>query len=176
MSLSLTTRHQWFTYVRLLGPYLPHLVWLFHDAHHHGSFTAAARGGLTPAPACRCRRTFLHLHNSTTIDNSVFYIGPSQSSSGHTNAAAESFFSSLEFELLRREPFATHDQARRAIAAWIDDFNTMRLHSTNAMFSPVEFERLDPSVQQRLRAAARQRKEDKRKRKAAARHERKEAA
>ena len=92
------------------------------------------------------------------------------------NAAAESFFSSLEFELLRREPLVTHEQARRAIAAWIDDFNTVRLHSANAMFSPVEFERLDLSVQQRLRAAARQRKEDKRKRKTAARHERKEAA
>ena len=74
MSLSLTTRHQWFTHVRLLGPHLPHHVRLFHDAHHHGSFTAAARGGLTPAPACRCRRTYLHLHNSTTTGNFVFYI------------------------------------------------------------------------------------------------------
>src|SRR6266700_7311072 len=66
MSHSLTTRHQWFTHVRLPGPHLPHHVRLFHDAHYHGSFTAAARGGLTPAPACRCRRTYLHLHNSTT--------------------------------------------------------------------------------------------------------------
>src|SRR5436309_14675800 len=37
------------------------------DVHHHGSFTTAARGGLTPAPVCRCRRTYLHLHNSKTI-------------------------------------------------------------------------------------------------------------
>src|ERR1039457_110659 len=65
MSPSLTTRHQWFTHVRLLSPHLPHHVWLFHDAHHHDSFTAAARGSLTPAPACRCRRTYLHIHNST---------------------------------------------------------------------------------------------------------------
>jgi putative transposase len=92
-------------------------------------------------------------------------------------AAAESLFSSLEFELFRIQgPFATREQARGAIAAWIDDFNTMRLHSTNAMFSPVEFERLDPSVQRRLRAAARQQKEDRKKRKAAARQGRKEAA
>jgi hypothetical protein len=74
MSPSLTTRHQWFTHVRLLGPHLPHLVWLFHDAHHHDSFTAAARGSLTPSPACRCRRTYLHLHNSTTTGAFVFYI------------------------------------------------------------------------------------------------------
>src|SRR5437773_1504721 len=29
MSLDLTTRRRWFTFVRLLGPYLPHLVRLF---------------------------------------------------------------------------------------------------------------------------------------------------
>src|SRR5437764_5483076 len=45
------------------------------DAHHHGSFTTAARGGLTPAPACRCRRTYLHLCNSmVTVNRSAFYI------------------------------------------------------------------------------------------------------
>jgi hypothetical protein len=76
MSPGLTTRHQWFTYVRLLGPYLPYLVRLFHDAHHHSSFTAAARGGLTPTPVRRCRRAYLHLHNSATTENFVFYIEP----------------------------------------------------------------------------------------------------
>ena len=45
------------------------------DAHHHGSVTTAARGGLTPAPACRCRRTYLHLCNSmVTVNRSAFYI------------------------------------------------------------------------------------------------------
>jgi len=45
------------------------------DAHHHDSFTTAARGGLTPAPVCRCRRAYLHLRNSmVAIDRSVFYI------------------------------------------------------------------------------------------------------
>jgi hypothetical protein len=53
---TLSTDHQWFTHVRLLGSYLTHLVRLFRVAHHHGSFTAAARGGLGPPPAGRSRR------------------------------------------------------------------------------------------------------------------------
>src|SRR5689334_3507851 len=62
------------------------------DVHHHGSFTTAARGGLTPAPACRCQRTYLHLCNSMiAVSHSVFYIRTTQLPSGHTNAQAESF-------------------------------------------------------------------------------------
>ena len=48
---TLTTFHQWFTRVRLLGSHLTHHVRLFRSAHHHGSFTTAARGGLRPPPA-----------------------------------------------------------------------------------------------------------------------------
>ncbi|MFF5113634.1 IS3 family transposase [Streptosporangium sp. NPDC000509] len=55
--------------------------------------------------------------------------------------AAESLFSSLEFELFRiLGPFATREQARRAVAVWVDDFDTMRLHSANGMCCPVEYE------------------------------------
>jgi putative transposase len=36
------------------------------------------------------------------------------------NAPAESFFSTLEFECLRKHHFATKADARRVIAAWID--------------------------------------------------------
>ena len=57
------------------------------------------------------------------------------------NAAAESFNSTLEFELLRRRRFATREQARRAVAGWIDEYNTVRRHSTNGMLSPVDYER-----------------------------------
>src|SRR4051812_49905482 len=70
------------------------------DVHHHGSFTTAARGGLTPAPACRCRRTYLHLCNSmVAVDHSVFYIRTTQLPSGHTNAVAEvHHFASRSYE------------------------------------------------------------------------------
>jgi transposase InsO family protein len=56
------------------------------------------------------------------------------------NAVSESFHSTLEFELLSRNRFATHDQARRAVAAWLEEYNTVRLHSTNGLISPVDYE------------------------------------
>jgi transposase InsO family protein len=56
------------------------------------------------------------------------------------NAVAESFHSTLEFELLSRTRFATHDQARPAVVAWLEEYNTVRFHSTNGMLAPVEFE------------------------------------
>jgi transposase InsO family protein len=56
------------------------------------------------------------------------------------NAVSEAFHSTLEFELLSRTRFATHAQARRAVLTWIEEYNTVRLHSTNGMLAPVEFE------------------------------------
>ena len=56
------------------------------------------------------------------------------------NAVAESFHSTLEFELLSRNRFATHAEARRAVMTWLEEYNTVRLHSTNGMVPPVAFE------------------------------------
>jgi transposase InsO family protein len=57
------------------------------------------------------------------------------------NAAAESFFSTLEHELLTRHTYATRAEARRAVARWIDEFyNPRRRHSTCAMLSPIDYE------------------------------------
>src|SRR5207244_2527482 len=56
------------------------------------------------------------------------------------NAVAESFNSTLEWELLRHRRFATREQARRAVARWIEDYNTVRRHSTNGMLSPLAYE------------------------------------
>ena len=56
------------------------------------------------------------------------------------NAVAESFHSTLEFELRSRQRFATRAQARRAVVAWIEEYNTGRLHSTNGMICPVDYE------------------------------------
>ena len=61
------------------------------------------------------------------------------------NAASESFNSTLEFELLRGSRFTTREQARRAVAAWIEEYNTVRRHSTNHMLSPVDYERRQAS-------------------------------
>ncbi len=141
MSLGLTTRHQWFTYVRLLGPHLPPSRRLFHDAHHHGSFTAAARGGLIPAPACRCRRTYLHLHNSTTTAHFRFYIETSQSSSGHTNAFAETINGLYKTELIKpRKPWRTVEEVGLATAGWVDWFNNRRLYEYCGDIPPAHLE------------------------------------
>jgi putative transposase len=62
-------------------------------------------------------------------------------SSALDNAAAESFFSTLEHELLSRRQFATRDEARRVVAGWIDGFyNRIRRHSTTGMRSPIDYE------------------------------------
>lgn len=69
------------------------------------------------------------------------------------NAAAESWNSTLEWELLSRKHFATKDQARREIATFIDNYNHRRRHSSCEMKSPVAYEQL---LAQRAADAARQ--------------------
>ena len=56
------------------------------------------------------------------------------------NAVSEAFNSTLEWELLRGNHFATREQARHSVATWIDDYNNDRRHSTNGMLSPVDYE------------------------------------
>ena len=57
------------------------------------------------------------------------------------NSAAESFFSTLEWEVLRRHHFTTKAQARQVISTWANDFyNLRRRHSTIGMTSPVVYE------------------------------------
>jgi len=57
------------------------------------------------------------------------------------NAASESFFSTLEFECLRKHHFATKAQARLVVANWIDGFyNRVRRHSYCDGRSPVNHE------------------------------------
>jgi putative transposase len=59
------------------------------------------------------------------------------------NAASESFFSTLEFECLRKHHFETKAQARRVVANWIDGFyNRVRRHSFCDKRSPADFELL----------------------------------
>jgi putative transposase len=57
------------------------------------------------------------------------------------NAAAESFHSTLEFELLRDNHFDTRAEARRAVAGYLEEYNLQRRHSTIGMVSPIAYER-----------------------------------
>ena len=68
------------------------------------------------------------------------------------NAASESFNSTLEHELLSRRHFATKDQARREVAAYIDNYNHRRRHSSCEMMPPVAYEQvLDERAAERAR-------------------------
>jgi transposase InsO family protein len=65
----------------------------------------------------------------------------------YDNAMCESFFGTLEAELLSREHFATHEQARRRIFSFLEGwYNVRRLHSSIGYCSPLEFENLSATT------------------------------
>lgn len=60
----------------------------------------------------------------------------------YDNAMCESFFATLECELLERTSFRTHRQAQREIFNFIEGwYNPHRLHSALGYRSPMQFER-----------------------------------
>ncbi len=60
----------------------------------------------------------------------------------HDNAVAESFFSSLKRERIRRRTYKTREEARQDVFDYIEMFyNPVRKQVRNGMLSPVEFER-----------------------------------
>lgn len=65
----------------------------------------------------------------------------------YDNALCESFFATLECELLGRNRFANPDEARAAIFAFIEGwYNTRRRHSAIGYASPMDFERANASA------------------------------
>ena len=60
----------------------------------------------------------------------------------HDNAVAESFFSSLKRERIRRRTYKTRDEARQDVFDYIEMFyNPVRKQVRNGMLSPNQFER-----------------------------------
>ena len=60
----------------------------------------------------------------------------------YDNALCESFFATLECELIWRRSFRTASEARREVFDFIEGFyNTRRLHSALGYESPVDYER-----------------------------------
>jgi putative transposase len=60
----------------------------------------------------------------------------------YDNAVTESFFATLECELLDQSRFATRSQARTAVFEYLEGFyNRRRRHSTLGYLSPADFER-----------------------------------
>jgi len=67
----------------------------------------------------------------------------------YDNAIVESFFATLECELLDRHTFRTRTEARQAVFAFIEGwYNPHRMHSSLGYWSPNQFEQRDsPSPQ-----------------------------
>jgi putative transposase len=83
-------------------------------------------------------------YTARTFQQACARLGVTQSmgrpGSALDNAAIESWHSTLTFELLHLEHFATRVQARWRVAAWIDEYNRDRKHSALGMRAPVTFE------------------------------------
>jgi putative transposase len=79
---------------------------------------------------------FTRLCRDLTIRQSMGRVG-----SCFDNAAAESFFSTLEFEVLSRYHFRTRAEAQQVVVAWIyDSYNRRRRHSKCNYQSPIDYE------------------------------------
>ena len=78
---------------------------------------------------------------------------PSMGSVGdaYDNAMAESFFASLEREVLDRRRFKSHAEARMALFEWIEGwYNPHRRHSALGYRSPVNYERIHQQSRARI--------------------------
>jgi putative transposase len=98
---------------------------VIHHSDHGSEYTAIAFG-------TRCTRLGIRLSMGSVGDC-------------YDNAMMESFFSSLECEVLDRNRFRTHKEARTAIFSWLEGwYNVHRRHSGLGYLSPLEFERREP--------------------------------
>ncbi len=83
-------------------------------------------------------------YTSTLFRSTCARLGVTQSmdrvGSALDNAAAESFFSTLEHELLSRRRFSSRGHARAEITNWIEFYNTYRRHSRAGGRSPINHE------------------------------------
>ncbi len=73
----------------------------------------------------------------------------------YDNAMAESFFASLECELIDRRSFKNKAEARTALFTWIEGwYNPRRRHSALGYLSPIAFERQQENAANPIRSAA----------------------
>ncbi len=104
-----------------------------------------ARGARRPAPGLIFHSDRGSQYASEDYRQELAAHGMIASMSGkgdcYDNAVAESFFATLEFELLMQHDWQTRDEARCAIFQYIEAwYNRKRRHSTLGYVSPAEYE------------------------------------
>ncbi len=78
----------------------------------------------------------------TRCDQAGIQMSMGRRGDAYDNAVAESFFATLETELLHRATFTNRDQARSAVFDYIEGFyNPTRRHSAIGYHSPADYER-----------------------------------
>ena len=111
---------------------------VIHHSDHGVQYTSVAFGQ-------RCKEMGIRLSMGTVGDC-------------FDNAMAESFFASLECELLDRRKFKDPSEARLAVFEYIEGFyNPHRLHSSIGYWSPLKYERAwsdDPAAPELLTPVA----------------------
>jgi transposase InsO family protein len=104
---------------------------------------AASRGAPAAVTGLLAAAALLSLvHSAKTAACGRLSVNQSMGRPGSAldHAVMESWHSTLEWELRRVEHFAAKAQARAKVAAWIDDYNRRRRHSSLGMKSPVDYE------------------------------------
>jgi len=126
---------------RILG----HALGAHHDAAlAYGALAMAVtvRGGTVPGVVFHTDQG--SEYTATAFRQACERLGVAQSmgrpGSALDNAVIESWHSTLEFELRSLHEFRTRAQARAEVAAWIEDYNTVRRHSALGMRSPAAYE------------------------------------
>jgi transposase InsO family protein len=121
------------------------------DEHHDSELARAAlvmavavRGGKDAIAGVIMHTDQGSEYTAKNVRNACERMGIKQSmgrvGSALDNAVIESWHSTLEFELRGLQRFATKAQARAKVAAWIDEYNRDRKHSSIGMRSPINFE------------------------------------
>jgi putative transposase len=117
--------------------------------HHDAELAAAALLMAAAVRRGRVRGVIFHSDQGSEYTAAEFRsacerLGVRQSmgrpGSALDNAVIESWHSTLEWELRSLEKFATRAGARTAVAAWIEDYNSVRRHSALGMKSPLAYE------------------------------------
>ena len=99
----------------------------------HGALVMAVAGAAAPCPASSAHRPGQRVHRGllqSRLPAAIHLPVHRQPGSALDNAVIESWHSTLEIELQRVEHYATRATAQAGVAAWIEDYNHQRRHSS----------------------------------------------